>query len=322
MRPRTLDLFCGAGGSSSGAEEAGAQIIAGIDRCPIATQTFKANFPDARIETNLLEEIDIHALKKEIGPIDLLLASPECTNHTCAKGGAPRSEKSRATAMHVVKYARAFKPRWLVLENVVYMRPWSRFDELKRKLEEIGYCLQEHILDSSDYGVAQRRRRLFLVGDREQQPIRAVPKRRGRKKAVQSVLDSAGAWPTSPLFAPKRADATLKRAERGFQALGNNADFLLVYYGNDGSGGWQPLDRPLRTITTVDRFALVRHDGQEARIRMLQVPELRRAMGLTENFYFPVGSRRDQVRLLGNGVCPPVMQAVVESLTTAALKIT
>ena len=317
MRLRTLDLFCGAGGSSTGAKAAGARIIAGIDQCPIATHTFKANFPDARIETSPLEEVNIRALKKEIGRIDLLLASPECTNHTCAKGGAPRSEESRATAMLAVKYARAFKPRWLVLENVIYMRPWSRFSELKSELEKVGYCLQEYILDSADYGVAQRRRRLFLVGDREQEPNKAVPKHRGRKKAVQSVLDPAGVWPTSLLFAPKRANATLKRAERGFRALGNNANFLLVYYGNDGSGGWQPLNRPLRTITTVDRFALVQHDGPKPRIRMLQVPELKRAMGFDKSFNFPVGTRRDHVRLLGNGVCPPVMQAVIESLTAA-----
>ena len=51
---------------------------------------------------------------------------------------------------------------------------------------------------------------------------------------------------------------------------------------------------------------------------MLQVPELRRAMGLPDDFKLPVGTRRDRIKLLGNGVCPPVMEAVVRSLVAAA----
>ena len=312
---RTFDMFCGAGGSSAGARAAGMDVVAGVDMCDIAAGTFAANFPDARTVACRLEDIRLGTLSRTVGKIDLLLASPECTSHTCAKGGAPRDEASRATAMLVVEYARALHPRWLVLENVIHMRPWSRYGELKHALEDLGYHLREHVLDAADFGVPQRRRRLFLVGDRTRQPARTIRSRSGPKRTAKSVLDAADVWRTSALFDARRASATLERAERGFRALGNDASFLLVYYGNDGAGGWQPLDRPLRTITTLDRFALVRHDGCEPRMRMLQVPELKRAMGFDENFKLPVGTRRDRIRLLGNGVCPPVMQAVVNSLT-------
>ena len=314
-------MFCGAGGSSAGARAAGAEIVAGVDMCTIATRTFAANFPAARVIHDRLESLDPGSLKSEIGGIDLLLASPECTNHTCAKGGASyseASEASRATAMLVIDYARALRPRWLILENVVHMRPWSRYGELKRNLTDLGYHLHEHVLDSADFGVAQRRRRLFLVGDRVQTPPASIRKHAGHKKPARSVLDPPGIWTTSPLIHQRRAVSTLERAQRGFQALGPEASFLLVYYGSDGrgsaSGGWQRLDLPLRTITTLDRFALISHDRGEPRMRMLQVPELKRAMGFDEDFQLPVGTRRDRIRLLGNGVCPPVMKAVVESL--------
>lgn len=99
--------------------------------------------------------------------------------------------------------------------------------------------------------------------------------------------------------------------------LGRGVPFLIVYYGTDGSGGWQPLDRPLRTLTTLDRFGLVTWEGETPMLRMLQVPELRRAMGFDAGFRLDHGSRRDRIRLLGNGVCPPVMTAVVRSLTGA-----
>lgn len=311
---RTLDIFCGAGGSSAGARAAGAEIVSGIDACPVATGTFETNFPDATVVTGRLEDVDLAGLSRRVGRIDLLLASPECRNHTCARGAAPVDEPSRETALLTIEYVRAFQPRWLVLENVIHMRPWSRYDELKDTLVKLGYKLAEHILNASDFGVPQARRRLFLMGDRERKPEFAVPQRDQGPATAKSILDHPGTWRMSPLFSPQRAKATIARAERAFAALEKQMSFLLVYYGNDGGGGWQPLDHPLRTITTVDRFALVEHDGDMWRMRMLQVPELRRAMGHGDDFKLPVGTRRDRIKLLGNGVCPPVMESVVRAL--------
>jgi DNA (cytosine-5)-methyltransferase 1 len=311
---RTLDIFCGAGGSSAGAKAAGAEIVAGIDACRLATGTYKANFPKAKVVTGLLEDVALPDLKRQIGSVDLLLASPECRNHTCARGAAPLDEPSRETALLTIEYARAFQPRWLVLENVIHMRPWFRYNELKNSLRKLGYKLAEHVLNASDFGVPQSRRRLFLMGDRERKPEFDVPPEDKDPAAARSILDDPGTWRMSPLFSARRAKATITKAKRAFAAQKEGTSFLLVYYGNDGSGGWQPLDRPLRTITTVDRFALVEHDGDMWRMRMLQVPELRRAMGHGSDFKLPVGTRRDRIKLLGNGVCPPVMEAVVQSL--------
>ena len=314
---RGLDIFCGAGGSSAGARAAGVEVVSGIDMCTVATETYSANFSGSRVITSRLEDVDLVTLKKQIGRIDILLASPECTNHTCARGSAPRDERSQATAMLVIDYVRVFRPRWLVVENVIQMRKWSRYGELKHALVKLGYHLEEQILDSSKFGVAQTRRRLFLLADRKKKPNPVIRKCPGGRIPANSILDPAGTWKTSPLFNDRRAPATLERAKRAFKALGKDTNFLLVYYGSDGSGGWQALSRPLRTITTLDRFALIESNGNGSRMRMLQVPELRRAMGFSENFKLPAGTRRDRIRLLGNAVCPPVMEAIVRSLTSA-----
>lgn len=290
-------------------------LVGAIDMCPVATTTYQENFSNTRVLTRRLEDIALPALKRSIGNIDILLSSPECTNHTCAKGAAPRDETSRATAMHVVEYARFFRPRWFILENVVHMRPWSRYDELKQELIDLGYKLAEQVLDASDYGVAQTRRRLFLVGDRKREPVVVTQKRVGRRPSAKSILDKRGTWATNPLRQRGRAKDTLVRAKRAIAALGDKTPFLLVYYGSDGSGGWQPLTRPLRTVTTIDRFALVEPGDCGLAMRMLQVPELRRAMGFSDRFALSYGTRRDRIRLLGNCVCPPVMEEVVRSLT-------
>jgi DNA (cytosine-5)-methyltransferase 1 len=112
---------------------------------------------------------------------------------------------------------------------------------------------------------------------------------------------------------------TLARADRAIAELGEGVPFLVVYYSTDGAGGWQRLDRPIRTLTTLDRFGLVEWNDTEPTLRMLQVPELKRAMGFDAAYKLQHGTRRDQIKLLGNGVCPPVMRHIVAALTGVTL---
>jgi DNA (cytosine-5)-methyltransferase 1 len=311
---RAFDMFCGGGGSSLGAQSAGATVVGGAEIAEYASQAFSKNFPEAKLFRGDLREHDAHQVARRIGRVSLLLSSPECTNHTCAKGSSPRSEKSRETALQVIRYAQVLEPRWIVLENVVYMRPWRRYPTLKKSLAELGYNLREYVFDASLFGVPQRRKRLFLVADLQQEPPEIVSPKKDVIAAF-TILDIPGTWPTTLLHSSNRAEGTLERAERAIAEIGRKKAFLLVYYGNDGGGGWQPLDVPLRTITTLDRFALVEPSAKGHTMRMLQPSELRRAMGFPAGYKFPEGSRREKVRLLGNAVCPPVMKHIVRTLT-------
>lgn len=310
---RTFDMFCGAGLGSRGAADAGVRIVGGVDASSLAVKTFKDNFSDAVVFNRPVEYLSPRHVLDKVGTIDLLLASPECTNHSCARGARPRQEGSRETALQVLRFAKVIQPRWVVIENVIHMRPWERYAELVEELEKFGYNVREHILDASDFGVPQRRRRLFLLCDRLDYAPIAIRKQSGPKPAAKAVLDPPGTWMTSRLHHRKRAKATLRRAQRAIDALGPSESFLLVYYGSDGAGGFQSLDVPLRTVTTLDRFALVQPLHREHTIRMLQVSELSRAMGLKDH-RLERGSRRDRIQLLGNGVCSPVMKAVVATL--------
>lgn len=314
-RLRTIDLFCGGGGSSWGAKAAGAEVVCGVDAWPLATQTYKTNFPDSIAIDVWLEEDSDPSILGDVGDIDLILASPECTNHTCAKGNRPRDENSKQTARYVINFARDLTPRWIVLENVVHMRNWHGYAPLITDLENLGYNVLPQILNSADFGVPQSRRRLFLLCDREVEPVPVLPEGQSSGTVARNILMGDGGWRSKPLYSPKRAADTLARAERAMSTLGRGVPFLIVYYGSDGSGGWQPLDRPIRTLTTLDRFGLVTWNDDVPMLRMLQVPELQRAMGFGSDFKLPHGTRRDRIKLLGNGVCPPVMKAVVRSLT-------
>lgn len=307
-------MFSGVGGSSWGARQAGVDIVACFDLWGVAGRNHHANFPDTKFYHGRLEELDINSVADETGPIDLILASPECTNHSPAKGNKPRCEESKNTAFQVTRFAEKFEPRWIVVENVVSMKQWSRYKEFKQALEVLGYHLREQVLNSADFGVPQSRRRLFLLCDRIRKP-EPTPAVAEAPPPVEKIVDFNGTYRWSPLRTERRAAATLERAERGIKALGPDKPFLLVYYGSDHAGGWQELDRPLRTITTVDRFALVKPTSEGHMMRMLQVPELQKAMGM-DGMKFEYGTRREKIKMIGNAVCPPVMKAVIRGLSS------
>jgi DNA (cytosine-5)-methyltransferase 1 len=290
-------------------------IVCAIDAWSVAAETYKANFPETKVINATLDGNSSASILGKVGDIDLILASPECTNHTCAKGSRPRNEKSRQTANYVIKFARALRPRWIVLENVLQMRNWHGYTPLIDDLSALGYNVLPLVLDAVDFGVPQTRRRLFLLCDLEALPLEVTPSRRRRVRSAWDVIQIDGPWESRPLYSKDRAPDTLARAERAIDELGKSEPFLVVYYGSDGSGGWQTLDRPLRTLTTLDRFGLVTWKRRTPMLRMLQVPELKRAMGFDSRYSLPHGSRRDRIKILGNGVCPPVMETIVRALT-------
>ena len=315
MSIKAIDLFCGGGGSSAGATEAGVTMVGAVDAWDIATAIYRDNFPSAsaNVRTTRLDDNSGADLFHDLGKVDLLMASPECTHHSVARGAKPRDEASLRSGWHVMRFIEDLEPRYLVLENVSRMKGWPGFEDMLKELRRHGYKLRLQELDAADFGVPQKRKRLFIVGDRLADPATVQPVNY-RTASAAEILAPSGVYRSKPLEREGRAVNTLARAQRGMEALGRNKDFLLVYYGSDGSGGWQRLDRPLRTLTTLDRFGLVTWQDGIAYLRMLQVPELTKAMGLPEWFRLNQGSRRDRIRVLGNGVCAPVMQAVVESL--------
>jgi DNA (cytosine-5)-methyltransferase 1 len=312
-----VDLFCGGGLGARGAVNAGAKPLLGVDSWDRATETYKANFPEAHVICDRIENIKPLSLAKKYRP-DVLLTSPECTSHSIARGAKPAREESRETAIGIIPWLEAMTPRWLIVENVNRMKRWNRHDELIGSIEEYGYTVSDLYLNAADFGASQARKRMFLVCDREGTEVtkKDLLSKFGRNELpASSVVDTSGKYKSRPLYHPRRAKATLDRAERAIEALGKGEDFIIVYYGSDYAGGWQRLDAPLRTITTIDRFGLVTWVRGTPMLRMLQPSELIKAMSGGEDHLLPNGSRREKVKLCGNGVCSPVMEAIFRHIS-------
>lgn len=298
-----IDFFAGAGGSSLGAEAAGCHVVCAVNHWSRAVETLRHNRPGLEVREETLTRV--HHLPDADG----LLFSPECTHHSNAQGARkadPVAERSRTTAWQVIRWIRKIRPRWFVVENVAEFQKWRMFPSWRRHLLSLGYQTSENILDSSRFGVPQRRLRWFTAGHRER-PVRLPDGNGAPARTVRECID----WslPAEPLegrrrpLVARRLEAIRKLRDAGHR------DGLIVYYGSGPQ--WMHLDRPCRTVPTVDRFGLVTSDD---RYRMLQPCELRRIMGFPAE-YFLAGNRRERIKLLGNAVCPPVMQAIVQEVS-------
>ncbi|WP_421717938.1 DNA cytosine methyltransferase [Algiphilus sp.] len=307
-------MFSGGGFGAAGAVQAGGVPVLSADTWRIAVDTYKANFPQSIAKCCDLTSVSPSDFGIDKSGVDLLLASPECTSHSLARGARPPDERSRETALVVPHWVEALSPQWIVLENVARLANWEGHTGLMRSLCRLGYQLEQHILNAADFGAPQSRKRLFVVGKRGDQPpqLALEPYLLARSKSANDVIQW-DRWRMSPLYKPGRAKATLERAGRAIAALGRGKPFIIVYYGSDGAGGWQRTDVPLRTITTLDRFAVVRWIDDVPFMRMLQPQELAVAMG-APNHLLPVGTRRDKVKLCGNGVCAPVTEALFRAI--------
>ncbi len=299
-----IDLFAGAGGFSTGATMAGARVAWAANHWPAAVQIHAANHPETVHACQDLQQADF----REAPAHDLLLASPACQGHSRARGAEkPHHDAQRATAWAVVTCAEVHRPAAVVVENVPEYADWVLYPAWCAAMHALGYALAPMVLDAADHGVPQHRRRLFVVATRSKHPIELrLPKR--EHSGAGSIIDfSAGKW--SPIHRPGRSAKTLERISAGRSMHGDR--FLTAYYGNERGG--RPITRPVGTITTRDRWAVI--DGD--RMRMLRADECRAAMGFPAGYILPP-THREAVHMLGNAVCPQVAADVIQALKEAA----
>lgn len=189
----------------------------------------------------------------------------------------------------------------LIVENVPEFSRWKLFPAWQHALGDLGYALSAQVIDSANIGVPQHRKRLFIIGTRSRSALWLRIPRREHVPARCIVSAKAPRWSS----VSEKCRRTRERIAVGRRQWGNR--FLVAYYGNEAGG--RSLDRPLGTVTTRDRYALVEGD----RLRMLQVDEYRQAMGFPAHYRLPENQTLAK-HLLGNAVCPPVAQEVIAAV--------
>lgn len=301
---KAIDLFAGAGGFSTGAAMAGVRVIWAANHWPAAVLVHSANHPHTEHACQDLQQTDWTTVPAH----DLLLASPACQGHSRARGKeSPHHDAMRSTAWAVVDAAECHRPAAFVVENVPEFANWTLYPAWCAAMHALGYAMAPMILDAADHGVAQHRRRLFIVGTKSKHSIQLDLPRCEHVGSAQIIEFEAGRW--SSIHKAGRSLATLARITKGRKDHGQR--FLTAYYGNEAGG--RSLSRPVGTITTRDRWAVI--DGD--RMRMLSVDECRKAMGFPSSYQLPERAK-DAMHMIGNAVVPVVARDVINALRAAA----
>ena len=300
-----IDLFAGAGGFSTGARMAGANVLWAANHWPTAVQWHAANHPETVHACQDLQQADF----RDAPAHDLLLASPACQGHSRARGAEkPHHDALRSTAWAVVTCAEVHRPAAAIVENVPEFADWTLYKPWCAAMHALGYALAPMVLDAADHGVAQERRRLFIVATRSKHPIVLDLPRRPHRAAAEVIDLNAGNWSRVADKVPNtRARWARGRAEQGER-------FVMPYYGSGSGETGRSLARPIGTLTTKARWAVVNGD----RMRMVNAhTEGRELMGFPADYQLPA-SQAGAWHLIGNAVAPQVAADVIEALRRAA----
>ena len=218
-----IDLFCGAGGTSTGINTARlegdecAKVIACVNHDANAIASHAANHPEAMhftedIRTLELSPLVVHLRKcKAENPeaLVVLWASLECTNFSKAKGGQPRDADSRTLAEHLFRYIEAIEPDYIQIENVEEFQSWGDVDEkgkpismdrgrcyLKwvRNVKKYGYNFERKIMNAADYGAYTSRKRFFGIFAKKGLPIRWPEQTHCKRSKAEFFADELAPW--------------------------------------------------------------------------------------------------------------------------------
>lgn len=244
------DLFCGAGGFTNGAEASGhVHVVLAVNHWRTAIFTHQNNHPNTRHICARIEHMDARN-DATLPELDLIMASPECTHHSNARGGRPVSDQKRQQPFALLDWIDAKRPQWVLVENVREFRDYGPLIQTKtgwrpdpkhkgetfrawiKAIESLGYMVDHQLLNAADFGAPTKRIRLFVMcrrGDSTKDIPWPEPTHAGRWVPAYTIIDWSRPCPS--IFDRKRplAEKTLRRIEIGLRKfVGETAEPFIV----------------------------------------------------------------------------------------------
>ncbi len=303
--PTAVSLFSGCGGSDFGLHNSGFDILMANDILPYAKEVYKFNLPNTDFRLCSVSEI------KNFPKADLLVGCYPCQGFS--QGGArDPNRKINYLYREFDRALKIIKPKAFVVENVSGMKR-ADFDHLLKnqitRFRLAGYKVKWSVLNAADYGVAQERKRIFIVGIRSDieaeyefpQPVYE----KGNYLTQRDLISDLPFWPEGEFC---------------------TQEFHWYYLSRDRRRSW---DEPAKTIVSNMRHMPLHPSSPELikisadkwefisdmPARRLSYREAAKLQGFGINFEFPdTGSLTMKYKVIGNAVPPPLFKAVVKSL--------
>ncbi len=344
-----LDLFCGCGGISYGFELAGYNIIGGVDFNKDATATFQHNFKQAKVHTGYIEDITDEEVKKDYSDVDVMVGGPPCQGFSTANRWQKEKDDPRNKLFfEYIRFVKILRPKVVLIENVRGLLTRNNGyakERITTILEEEGYKLNMQVLDASEYGVPQNRKRAIIIGIRQDFLRETFDFDTLDKKPKVTVEDAIGELyqfekdgagikilkekPTSEYRKYLRTvDNTVQDHEARYPAQkvqdrihcvpqgGNWEDVPENLWNNNRknrhSSAYKRLD-PNTQSCTIDTGNAHSNYFHPLYDRIPSVRESARLQSFSDRFEF-LGSRGSQYKQIGNAVPPLLAKAIADAI--------
>jgi DNA (cytosine-5)-methyltransferase 1 len=303
----TISLFSGCGGSDYALRRAGYEIVWANDIWPVAAEIYDANIEDAQITVGDIAQFN------EFPHAELLVGCYPCQAYSQA-GSRDWNSNTNFLYRQFDRVLRKVRPRAFIVENVNGMAYGDNYNLLLNQIYRYrlaGYSVTWAVLNARDFGVAQNRRRIFLVGVRSDidfeyefpQPTNGP----GTERPFVTQRDAIGNMPTWPEGEFNEEPFHWYYLSRRRRHTWGQPSPCIV-------GNWRhvplhPLSPPLRRIDT-DHWEFT----SNGRARRFSYRECAALQGFVRRFRWNVGTVRDRFQAIGNAVPPPLFAAVIRPL--------
>lgn len=313
---KAASLFCGCGGTDLGLLGGFKYINQEYSRLPYqvvysndvdtkAINTYKENFG---VYDHKIEDADIQSIKEETIPEhDLLIGGFPCQSFSTVNPTKDPYDERANLYKEMIRVLKYHQPKFFIAENVrgfMTLHKGAIFKRVCDEFEKAGYQLSTKLINSANYGIPQKRERVFIVGIRKD-----LGKSYEFPKETHDIEGKDDKQPWVPLKAVIDSlipeDPKYYFSERAVQGMKNAKK-------NMKRGLWQDLEKPCLTITSHlakvslnSRDPVLLVDPKKEKYRRFSPREAARIQSFPDTFRF-VGSQGDAYRQIGNAI-PPVL---------------
>ncbi|MFK7867306.1 MAG: DNA cytosine methyltransferase [Alphaproteobacteria bacterium] len=310
---KIISLFTGCGGLDLGFKKAGFDTIWMNEYDKTIWNTIRHNFPSSVLDTRSISDIDANDVPNDVVGI---IGGPPCQSWSEAGAGRGINDKRGQLFFDFIRMLDAKKPEFFFAENVsgmLHKKHQTAFSNIKSLLANVGYTINQYLVNASDYGVPQDRKRVLLIGFRDdleinfskQEPINLSAKKT-LKDAIWDLKDTA-----QPALSKNRANPNLKIPNHEFMT----GAFSTIYMSRNRVRSW---DEPSFTIQAGGRHAPIHPQapkmafvetnkrifvpGKENLYRRMSVRECARVQCFPDQHVLIYDNIADGYKMIGNAV--------------------
>lgn len=342
---RVIDLFAGVGGLSVGFIKAGFDVVLAIEHDEKIANSYKKNHLNTKVIIEDIKNLKPTDLSENIGNIDIIVGGPPCQGFSQKGKRLSLSDDRNFMFKSFISFVKFFKPKYFLLENVPNIITTSNGffkKEIIESFKKLGYIIDCKILNASDYGVPQKRKRAFFLGVLGNENIKLPTPSNENVTIKEAIYDlpfiKSGEGENfykyrkktfSPYQTKMREDSkgiynhkATKHSALALKKLsmipkGKGKEVLPKEYLTKSiySGTWTRLKEEGKAATITTRFdtpssGLFTHPILD---RCLTVREAARIQSFPDNFIF-YGTKSSQMKQVGNAVPPLLAEAIANTI--------